>query len=121
MVTVMGNKDTTVLRLINAIDSGRLSPEVTKQKIDVIEKKFGPLNMLYDVDDRDDDSYYEELLTNARLGIFNRDSIIKMAAIKYCSIHSNRYDNIRRLIVCGIVGIAIIVFLIIYKTEGGII
>lgn len=77
----MDKKD-KIVKLINKIDSGRINADQTARILDAYEKEYGPLNMIYDVAARDDDKYYEELLDDARIGIYNRQSLIKMAEIK---------------------------------------
>ena len=66
------DKRTSVHRLIDRIDSGKISFENVKKQIDKIEQEFGALDLLYDVENRNDQLYYEELLSEARLGIYNR-------------------------------------------------
>ena len=76
------DKRTSVHRLIDRIDSGKISFENVKKQIDKIEQEFGALDLLYDVENRNDQLYYEELLSEARLGIYNRESLLKMAEIR---------------------------------------
>lgn len=75
--------DSKVLQLISKINARKISPEDVSKILDSIEKNGGTLDILYDVEDRKGEEYYEELFTNAKLGVYNRDSLMKMAEIKY--------------------------------------
>ena len=46
------DKRTSVHRLIDRIDSGKISFENVKKQIDKIEQEFGALDLLYDVGKR---------------------------------------------------------------------
>ena len=48
------DKRTSVHRLIDRIDSGKISFENVKKQIDKIEQEFGALDLLYDVENRND-------------------------------------------------------------------
>lgn len=102
------NKENSVLRLINRIDKGLVSPKTALQQVEKIEQEYGPLDLLYDVDDRDDEEYYKELITNAKLGVFNKESIIKMAEIKY----KGKPNKTAIIVISGISVIVIIVVII---------
>lgn len=97
--------DSRILRLISKIDAGKISPEDVGRILDSIEKQDGPIDILYDVESRRDESYYEDLLMNAKLGIYNRESIIRMAEIRYDD--SKDDINKKQLVVYIGVGIAI--------------
>lgn len=79
----MVNKDAQIIKLVSQIDSGKLSPETVRRLLERFEARFGALDMLYDVESRTDKAYYEELLSNARIGIYNKESLIKMAELRY--------------------------------------
>lgn len=75
--------DSRILQLISKIDAGKISPEKVNRILDSIEKHDGPIDILYDVEQRKDERFYEELLMNAKLGIYNRESLTRMAEIRY--------------------------------------
>ena len=102
----MMKNDSRILQLINKIDAGKISPEDVSKFVDLIEKKDGPLDILYDVENRNDEEYYEELVTNARLGVYNRDSLIRMAEIKY-SMRKD-LDNRKKIAMCVGAGFVIV-------------
>lgn len=93
------DKKTRVHQLIERIDSGRVSLDEVKKQIQEIEKKYGSLDLLYDVDDRTDQSYYEDLLCNARLGIYNKESLLKMAEIKLTGVTSKRITTTKAVVI----------------------
>lgn len=111
----MSNKDAWILRLIDKIDSGSISADEVSRKLDNFEKASGELDIIYAVEDRTDPEYYDELLANARMGIYNRDSLIKMAQIRYAdnTCQANGYKkNIiiaAILIIIAVIGIVIAV------------
>lgn len=100
------DKDERILALINKIDSGKVSSEGVAKYLDEIEKKYGPIELLYETEDRDDEEYYEKLLSDARMGLFNRQSILKMAEIK-CPEKSN--DKKKKIVFLGIVLVFVLV------------
>ena len=110
------DKRTSVHRLIDRIDSGKISFENVKKQIDKIEQEFGALDLLYDVENRNDQLYYEELLSEARLGIYNRESLLKMAEIRLSKQPGKRPIPTKTLVIGSalllivIVGIVIAVY-----------
>ena len=110
------DKRTSVHRLIDRIDSGKISFENVKKQIDKIEQEFGALDLLYDVENRNDQLYYEELLSEARLGIYNRESLLKMAEIRLSEQPGKRPIPTKTLVIGSalllivIVGIVIAVY-----------
>ena len=77
------DKDARILKLIEKIDSGKVSSTEVARMLDQIYKDSSEAEIIYDVSDRNDQEYYDELLSNAKIGIFNRNSLIRMAEIKY--------------------------------------
>ena len=110
------DKRTSVHRLIDRIASGKISFENVKKQIDKIEQEFGALDLLYDVENRNDQLYYEELLSEARLGIYNRESLLKMAEIRLSEQPGKRLIPTKTLVIGSalllivIVGIVIAVY-----------
>jgi hypothetical protein len=101
------NKDERILRLISRIDSGTISSEEVFKRLDMIEKNSNDLYVIYDVNERTDPAYYEELLSNARIGIYNKQSLIRMAEIKY-----DKKSTLRKKAVLIIGGVALAATLI---------
>lgn len=100
------DKDEKILTLINKIDSGKVTFESVAKYLDEIEKKYGPIELLYEMEDRSDAEYYEKLLSDARMGLFNRQSILKMAEMK-CPEKSN--DKKKKLVFWGAVLVVVLV------------
>lgn len=75
------NKNQVVLTLINRIVAGKCTVFETKKALNIIERKYGRLDMLCEIENRSDNEYLMVLLEDAKCGIFSRDSIIKMASI----------------------------------------
>jgi hypothetical protein len=75
------DKNRAVLKLVNQIDAGKRTYAQTVREIKRIEKRGGALDMLYQIEDRMDQAYMEELVKYAHMGIYSKDSILKMAAI----------------------------------------
>ena len=71
-----------IASLINRISKGTISENGAYRKLDSLDKKYGPFEMLYDVSNRTDAEYFEELLSDFRLGVYSKESIQKMIEIK---------------------------------------
>ncbi len=112
----MMDKDARILRLIDKIDSGKISGNEAARMLDQIYKKFGEIEIIYDVNDRTDRAYYEELLSNAKIGIYNRKSLIRMAEINYNGKSSA--DKKLLFVIGGAAVLAIIAIIIIIVTGG---
>lgn len=110
------DKDARVLRLIEKIDSGKISGNEVAKILDQIYKDNGNTDILYDVNDRTDQAYYEELLRDARIGIYNRQSLIRMAEIRHKA--KNGSDKKKTWIIGGSVVLVIIAIIIIIATGG---
>ena len=110
------DRDAKILRLINQIDSGKMSGAEVERQLDLIDKEYGASKILYDVNDRTDLAYYEELLSDARIGIFNRQSLIRMAEIRY--VGKKAKPRKTALIIGGIAFLAIITAIIVIVTGG---
>jgi hypothetical protein len=74
--------DRSISRLINQISKGTISKSGAYRKLDYLVKKHGPIEMLYDVSDRTDAAYFDELLSDFRMGIYSKESIKRMIDIK---------------------------------------
>ncbi len=114
----MSNKDAWILQLIDKIDSGRISADEVSRKLDNYEKASGELDMIYAVEDRTDPEYYDELLANARMGIYNRDSLIKMARMRYTG-NTSQADGYKKNIIIAAILIVIAVIGIVITVVGG--
>ena len=110
------DKDARILKLIEKIDSGKVSGGEAARMFDQIYKNSGETEIIYDVNDRTDRAYYEELLSNAKIGIYNRKSLIRMAEINYngkCGV-----DKKVLFVIGGAAVLAIIAIIIIIATGG---
>ena len=74
--------DRSISLLINQISKGTISKSGAYRKLDYLEKKYGPIEMLYDVSERTDAAYFDELLSDFRMGIYSKESIRKMIDIR---------------------------------------
>lgn len=110
------DKDARILRLIERIDSGKVSGNEAARVFDQIYKNSGETEIIYDVNDRTDRAYYEELLSNAKIGIYNRKSLIRMAEINYKG--KNGVNKKVLYIVGGAIVLAIIAIIIIIAAGG---
>lgn len=110
------DKDARILRLIERIDSGKVSGNEAARVFDQIYKNSGETEIIYDVNNRTDRAYYEELLSNAKIGIYNRKSLIRMAEINYKG--KTGVDKKVLYIVGGAVVLAIIAIIIIIAAGG---
>ena len=110
------DKDARILKLIEKIDSGKVSSKDAAIEFDRIYKNSGETEIIYDVNDRTDQAYYEELLSNARIGIFNRQSLIRMAEINYKG--KNGVDKKVLFIIGCVIVLAIIAIIIIIALGG---
>lgn len=110
------NKDARILNLISKIDSGKVSGDEAARILDQIYKNSEETEIIYDVDDRTDRAYYEELLSNAKIGIYNRKSLIRMAEINY---KGKSGVNKKILFVIGGAAVLAIVAIIIFIIAAG--
>lgn len=107
------DKETMILQLIKKIDHGAVSASKASKELEMIEQKCGSLDLLFDVEDRNDSEYYNELLTNARMGLYNKESIIKMAEIMY-----DEKKTITKWIVVA-AAVIVVVIAVILIAKGG--
>lgn len=112
----MMDKDARILKLIEKIDSGKVSGSEAARMFDQIYKNSGETEIIYDVNDRTDRAYYEELLSNAKIGIYNRKSLIRMAEINYNG--KSGVDRKVLFVIGGAAVLAIIAIIIIIATGG---
>ena len=110
------DKDARILRLIEKIDSGKVSGNEAARMLDQIYENSEEPEIIYDVNDRTDQAYYEELRSNAKLGIYNRKSLIRMAEINYKG--KNGVDKKAFYFIAGVVVLAIIAIIIIIAAGG---
>ncbi len=108
--------DARILRLIEKINAGKVSSREAASMIDQIYKNSGESEIIYDVNDRTDRAYYEELLSNAKIGIYNRKSLIRMAEINY---NGKSGINKKALFVIGGAVVLAIIAIIIIIAAGG--
>lgn len=111
------DKDAKILRLIERIDSGKVSGNEAARMFDRIYKNSGETEIIYDVNDRTDQAYYEELQSNAKLGIYNKKSLIRMAEINYKG--KSGVDKKVLYIIGGAIALAIIILTIIIVIAAG--
>lgn len=74
--------DKAVSILVDQISKGCISKRNAYRKLESIDKKYGLMEMIYDVSDRSDTAYFDELLSDFRMGIYSKDSIRKMIELK---------------------------------------
>lgn len=110
------NKDARILRLIRKIDSGKISGDKAARMFDRIYNDSGETEIIYDVNTRTDQPYYEELYSNAKIGIYNRQSLIRMAEIKYKG--KSGVDNKKVCVIGGTVVLVIIAIIVIIAAGG---
>ncbi len=114
----MPKSDARILRLIDMIDSGSISPDAVGRKLDSYEKTYGTLDILYDVKESSDSAYYDELISNARIGIYNRASLVKMAEIQYKGDGKEDKKSFVTYIIAGVLVVAVIIGVIIAVLGG---
>ena len=110
------DRDAKILRLIEKIDSGKVSSKEAASIFDQIYKNSGETEIIYDVNDRTDRAYYEELLSNAKIGIYNKKSLVRMAEINYKG--KSGVDKKVLFVIGGAVVLAIIAIIIIIAAGG---
>ena len=110
------DKDARILKLIEKIDYGKVSGNEAARMYDQICKNSGETEIIYYVNDRTDRAYYEELLSNAKIGIYNRKSLIRMAEINYNGKSS--VDKKVLFVIGGVTVLAIIAIIIIIASGG---
>ena len=84
--------------------------------LDQIYKNSAETEIIYDVNDRTDRAYYEELLSNAKIGIYNKKSLVRMAEINYKG--KSGVDKKVLFVIGGAVVLAIIAIIIIIAAGG---
>lgn len=109
------DEDARILKLIEKIDSGKVSGDEAARMFDQIYNS-GETEIIYDVNDRTDQAYYEELYSNAKIGIYNRQSLVRMAEIKYRG--KSGVDKKIAFIIGG-AAVLIIIAIIIIIASGG--
>lgn len=75
------NKNQAVLKLISKIVDGKCTVSEAEKALNIIERKYGRLDMLCEIENKSDNEYLMVLLEDAKCGIFSRESILKMASI----------------------------------------
>ncbi len=110
------NKDERILKMIEKIDSGKVSGDEAARKFDQIYNNSGETEIIYDVNDRTDKAYYEELYSNAKIGIYNRQSLVRMAEIKY---KGKSGVEKKKAFIIGGAAVLVIIAIIIIITAGG--
>ena len=110
------NKEARILNLIAKIDSGKVSGDEAARILDKIYKNSEETEIIYDVDNRTDRAYYEELLSNAKIGIYNRKSLIRMAELNYKG--KSGVDKKVIFVIGGAIVMAIIAIIIIIAAGG---
>ena len=110
------DKDERILKMIEKIDSGKVSGDEAARMFDQIYNNSGETEIIYDVNDRNDQAYYEELYSNAKIGIYNRQSLVRMAEIKYKG--KSGVDKKIAFIIGGAAVLVIIAIIIIIAAGG---
>ena len=101
--------DKAVSLLVDQISKGTISKRNAYRKLESIDKKYGPIEMLYDVSDRSDASYFDELLSDFRMGIYSKESIKKMIELK---ASEKKLPLLSRSTIAVIVGFILLVLII---------
>lgn len=101
------NKDGRVLRLVNNISNGKKTYAQVKREIDGIENKFGELDLLYQVEDRTDLDYAQKLINDVRIGVYSKESILKLGMI-----YNNQGQRYKKEKICICI-IALVILLLI--------
>lgn len=109
-------KDARILRLIDKINSGKISGKEAARMYDQIRNSSGETEIIYNICDRTDQAYYEELLTNAKIGIYNKQSLIRMAELKYKG--KSGVNKKKAYIIGGAAVLAIIAIIVIVAVGG---
>lgn len=105
------DRNEAVLRLVKKISDGKCTYSKTSRILDSIERKYGSIDMLCEVEERQDKEYLQILVSDARMGIYSRESILKMASIN--DQKSKKNERKAYLILAGTIIIGmILVFLI---------
>lgn len=110
------NVDLEVTKLIKKIDNGGISKSEVIKQIDRLERFYGAFDLLYDVCERDDPDYYEELKSDALIGLYNRNSLLKMAEIR-CREEKALLSGTNLLIV-GVTVVVLVIAIVLAKTGG---
>ena len=103
-------KDKAYSVLVNRITKGTISKSSAYRKLNALEKKYGHIDMLYDVDTRTDQSYYDELLSDFRMGIYSKESITKMIEIR---ASQKKLPAVSYSAIAGIIGLALVVIAVV--------
>ena len=101
--------DKAISLLVNQLSKGTISKRSAYRKLESIDKKYGPIEMLYDVSDRTDASYFDELLSDFRLGIYSKDSIRKMIEIR---ANENKLPHFSYSTIALIAGTVVLVIIV---------
>ena len=108
--------ESRITRLVRRIDKGTITKREAQRIIEYYEQVFGPFDLLYDVNDRNDKEYYEELKSDALIGIYNKASLLKMAEIR-CPATAPR-SSLTGFLIIAISLIALIIAVVIAITGG---
>ena len=103
-------KDKAYSALVNRITKGTVSKSSAYRRLNSLEKKYGHIDMLYDVDVRTDQAYYDELLSDFRMGIYSKESISKMIEIR---ASQKKLPVISYSAIAGIIVLALIVITVV--------
>ena len=108
--------DKAVAKLIKRISKGSISKGAAIRELNSIERKYGSLDMLYDISDRTDSDYYEELLTDYRMGVYSRTSILKMIEIRSLQkkLPVISYSTIMKIVV-GVIVLSFVSVMVIWR------
>lgn len=110
------DKEARVLRLIQKIDSGKISSKEVARTLDQFYQKPGETEIIYEVNDRTDKAYYEELLADAKIGIYNRQSLIRMVELKYKG--KSGVDMKKASIIGGAIVLTIMAIIVVIAAGG---
>ena len=109
--------DRAISLLVNRISKGTISKSGAYRKLESLIKKYGSIEMLYDVSDRTDEAYFDELLSDFKMGIYSKDSIKKMIDIraKEKKLPLLSYSTIAAIIATILLVLIIVVLIILWR------
>ena len=109
--------DRAISLLVNRISKGTISKRGAYRNLESLVKKYGPIEMLYDVSDRTDAAYFDELLSDFKMGIYSKDSIKKMIDIraKEKKLPLLSYSTIAAIIATILLGLIFVVLIILWR------
>lgn len=100
------DRNDRIIRLINNISKGKRTYKQVKRELDAIENKFGKLDLLYKVEDRNDLEYAQKIIDDAYIGGYSRESILKLSMIY--GDKCQRYMQVK-VFICIVVFIVLLV------------